>query len=503
LIIEPSLWAQPDAAMQHYAFMRECADDLAAELAALGLTLTIKVGEAVAVLKQLHATLGSFTLRSFEETGNWASFMRDRAVSAWAGSASVPWIESPGNGVVRRLKDRNQWSKHWMRRMQDAPLLAPAKVRAAIAVDSDAWPTPHALGLMQPDKAVRQHGGRTAAIECLAGFLNERGGPYRRAMSSPLSAQSACSRISPYLAWGCLSIREVVQTVWTRRARIKALPKVEQPAGMLASLTSFEGRLHWHCHFIQKLESEPQIEFRNVHRGFDGLRNEGEPSSDELVRLKAWREGRTGYPMVDACMRMVNTTGWLNFRMRAMLVSFASYQLWLHWRATGLWLAQQFLDYEPGIHWTQFQMQSGVTGINTIRMYNAVKQAQDHDPEGIFVRRWCPELALVPDTHIFEPWRMPGAMQAASLCIIGQDYPAPIVDQAQAMKDAKEKIYARRQNEDVRQEAARVFDRHGSRNPNREGVKRRSARKQAGLDVDEKNPAKPKPLPQLSLFEDE
>jgi deoxyribodipyrimidine photo-lyase len=142
--------------------------------------------------------------------------------------------------------------------------------------------------------------------------------------------------------------------------------------------------------------------------------------------------------MVDACMRGLNATGWLNFRMRAMLVSFASYHLWLHWRATGLYLAQQFLDFEPGIHWSQMQMQSGTTGINTLRIYSPTKQMADHDPGAVFVRRWVPE------------W---GSAR----------YPAPIVDEKQAVKAAKDRLYALRKRADTKTEAQTIQDKHGSR----------------------------------------
>ena len=100
---------------------------------------------------------------------------------------------------------------------------------------------------------------------------------------------------------------------------------------------------------MQKLEDEPEIEFRNFNRAYDGLRED--EFNDEY--FEAWCHGRTGYPMVDACMRALHQTGWINFRMRAMLVSFASYHLWLHWRQPALYLARLFLDYEPGIHYSQ------------------------------------------------------------------------------------------------------------------------------------------------------
>ena len=107
------------------------------------------------------------------------------------------------------------------------------------------------------------------------------------------------------------------------------------------------------------------------------------------MRLAAWEAGETGLPFVDACMRYLRATGWLNFRMRSMLVAVASYHLWLDWRATGPHLARQFTDYEPGIHWPQVQMQSGTTGMNTVRIYNPVKQGRDQDPAGVFTRGAC------------------------------------------------------------------------------------------------------------------
>jgi deoxyribodipyrimidine photo-lyase len=162
------------------------------------------------------------------------------------------------------------------------------------------------------------------------------------------------------------------------------------------------GRQHWHCHFMQKLEDEPRLEFENLHRAYDGMR----PDIADPQRLAAWCAGQTGFPFIDACMRALHQHGWINFRMRAMLMSFASYHLWLPWRETGLHLARKFVDYEPGIHWSQVQMQSGTTGINTTRVYNPIKQAQDHDPNGNFVRHWLPRMRAVPQPWLFQPWLM-------------------------------------------------------------------------------------------------
>ena len=141
-----------------------------------------------------------------------------------------------------------------------------------------------------------------------SGFFDKQLAHYRYSLSSPLSAEDACSRLSPYIAHGVISIRELMHKVWKMRAQVQSLPEPAQPKGVLASLKSFESRLHWHCHFIQKLESEPALEWRNLHPGYDGLR-EGEWNEAHFQALVA---GRTGWPLVDACVAMLRETGWIN-----------------------------------------------------------------------------------------------------------------------------------------------------------------------------------------------
>jgi deoxyribodipyrimidine photo-lyase len=249
-------------------------------------------------------------------------------------------------------------------------------------------------------------------------------------------------------------MREVVQQT---RQQMALLPP--QAKRHLAGLVGFQSRLYWHCHFIQKLESEPCIEYQNMHRGYDGLR-EADFNPDYLAALQ---QAKTGWPMVDACVTMLRETGWLNFRMRAMLVSVAAYPLWLHWRPVGQWLATQFLDYEPGIHWSQMQMQSGTTGINTTRVYNPIKQAQDQDPQRHFVRRWLPYMRRVPDTFLFEPWLMPHDLQVQYGLVPGQDIIEPIVQLASATQQAKQLLHSRRQQPEVKQAKLAVVEKHASR----------------------------------------
>ena len=472
-VYEPQMWAQSDMSARHLQFAGDGLRELALRIEEQGGKLLRLHGEMLEVLERLKGAFGAFELLSHEETGNGWSYARDQAVMRWCKASGVSWHQAPNNAVVRRLLShgggRNRWSAHWAVRMNEAPLPSPQdapwmKLMPTTVQDCSELAATD-LNVVGEVSEQIQRGGRTQAEQELFSFLHIRGQYYRSEMANPEGGALACSRISPYLAWGHLSIKEAVYATWARRQQLLAMPAPERPTGYLQSLKSFEGRLHWHCHFIQKLESEPEIEWRNVHRGFVGMRNEGELTEEESRRLKAWTEGRTGYPFIDACIRSLQATGWINFRMRAMLMSFASYQLWLHWRHSGLNLARMFTDYEPGIHWSQCQMQSGVTGINTVRIYNPVKQSQDQDPAGHFIRRWVPELRDMPAAFLHEPWKS---------AVLPGGYPAAIVELASATREAKEKIYGWKNRPGIRETAAKVYDKHGSRNPAREGVRGRS-----------------------------
>ena len=148
-----------------------------------------------------------------------------------------------------------------------------------------------------------------------------------------------------------------------------------------------------------------------------------------------------------------------------MVMAVASYHLWLDWRATGPILARLFTDYEPGIHWSQVQMQSGTTGMNAIRIYNPIKQGHDQDPTGAFTRHWVPELRDVPDAHLQEPWTWGRAAE-----VLDKIYPAPIVDVAHAARQARERVWAVRKETGFRDEANRLVAKHGSRKRRRPGI---------------------------------
>ncbi|MEM7664021.1 MAG: deoxyribodipyrimidine photo-lyase [Pseudomonadota bacterium] len=467
-VAEPELWQRPDMAGRQWDFVAESLTTLRRDLGALGQPLILRCGDIIDVLDDFRRQFNSIALWSHEETGNGWTYDRDKRVASWAREAGVSWTEVKQSGVIRRIKSRDGWAKQWDAFMAEPETEPPSALPPIDGIDLGPIPTGEDLGLLPDLCPGRQRGGRDAALDCLETFLHIRGAPYRRAMSSPAEGAEHCSRLSPHLAWGVLSMREVAQATWTRQRQLKA---DGVRGGWRGSMSSFQGRLHWRDHFTQKLEDEPGLEVRNLHRAYDGLRS----SEPDAVQLKAWCRGETGLPFVDACMRALHHTGWMNFRMRAMLMAVSSYHLWLDWRKPGEFLARQFTDYEAGIHWPQVQMQSGTTGINTVRIYNPVKQGYDQDPDGSLVRRWVPELATVPDEFVHEPWKWDRASS-----VLGKAYPLPIVDHIAAAKDARQKVWSVRKGADYRSTARNIQTKHGSR---KSGIPHTGQRRRAGSKV--------------------
>lgn len=452
-IFEPELWQQPDMSERQYLFLYESLQELNASLHALGQKLIVKIGDSVEVLQQIHSKYSIQSLWSHQETWNAWTYSRDIKVKKWTQSQQIPWHEPRQHGVIRKLNDRDGWALQWYKQMKKAVFSAPRQL-TCVEDYSEKLPRP----IERNSSMLIQKGGRSEALKLLDTFLNDRGENYTKQMSSPVTAFESCSRLSPHIAFGTVSIREVFQACEQRKKSIQSI-KSDNQKSWLSAMRSFSGRLRWHCHFIQKLEDEPKIEFENMHYCYNAIRKE----DFNQAYFEAWKSGNTGYPMIDACMRALQATGWINFRMRAMLMSFASYHLWLDWREPALHLARLFTDYEPGIHYSQVQMQSGTTGINAIRIYNPIKQGIDQDPDGIFIRYWLPELNQVEQRYIHTPWLVPEQMG---------NYPMPIIDESIARKAAADKLYGlRKNNMEHKEESLKIVRKHGSRKSSRRPIK--------------------------------
>jgi deoxyribodipyrimidine photo-lyase len=447
--LEPRLMNAPDAASRHWRFAWQSAAYLKEELERNGHGLQVVHQDALPVFEQLAQHHNIHTIFSHQETGNKASFDRDREMLSWCRDRNIQWAEFSQDGVLRGRKHRHGWAKR-MERFLEGPLLHPDLKRLkpfrGYETLAAGWKGPSLPASILQDAPDQQVGGAHNAQRYWQSFLEGRGANYGRHLSKPHLSRLSCSRLSPYLAWGNIGIREIWQ-------HCKKHETATTPMGR--ALRNLRERLWWRGHYLQKLEAEWEMEFDPINRGFKGLGR----VLDER-RYEAWKKGETGFPMVDASMRCLMHTGWLNFRMRAMLATFATFTLWLPYRPVALYLAKLFLDYEPGIHYPQLQMQAGLTGYHTLRIYNPVVQAAQHDPEGHFIHKWIPELRNIPAPQCHHPWKLTLMEQQFYQFQAGEDYPALIVDFDSVNAEHRERYWQLRNSEEVRKRLPAIWERH-------------------------------------------
>jgi deoxyribodipyrimidine photolyase len=391
-VIEDDYWQQPDTSGRQWCFIRDSLEDLDKQLRKAGNQLVVLRGTVIGALSELKASHAIERVFCHQETGGQWTFERDKAVIQWCSDNQIEFREWHQFGVVRRLKDRDIWDKTWTELMRQPVLEAPGSVPFAGAIQGVAWRgiEPGATAADRcPD---RQTGGSIRGETLLASFLERRCVGYQYNISSPNTAVRACSRLSPHIAYGTVSLREIYQQAKAAGIHRNTLPRKQK------SLTSFRSRLHW--------------------------------------------------------------------------------------REPALHLARLFTDFEPGIHYSQTQMQSGLTGINALRIYNPVLQSQKLDPHGEFIRRWIPELAGVPEEMIHTPWLMTPAQKAK---FGGNTYIAPVCDHEQAARAARKAVGDFRKQHVSREETGRVLHRHGSR--------------KGSHQTRPKSASQPPPDNQLSLFD--
>ncbi|GIW12063.1 MAG: deoxyribodipyrimidine photo-lyase [Dehalococcoidia bacterium] len=400
-------WRSPN----RVAFLLGSLAVLAEELARRGSRLHLRWGRPVAVVPAFAREAGASVVYCSREYSPYGR-RRDRAVAAALAAEGRTLTRLPGVLVHEpeavRKADGSPYTvytpfrKSWEQVPRRQPLPAPERLPPPPPLAAGTLPSLAELGLDTPSPQLPAP-GEVAARQRLQRFLDE--GLAHYAERRDLLAVAGTSRLSQDLRWGLLSPLEVV-------SRTQASPQ-------------FVAELLWREFYYSILFHFPEV----VHQEFQA-RYRGLPWREAPAELAAWREGRTGYPLVDAGMRQLAATGYLHNRARMVVASFLTKHLLIDWRHGERHFMELLVDGDLANNNGGWQWTAGVgtDAAPYFRVFNPVAQGQRFDPEGAYVRQWVPELRRVPTAYIHQPWQMPREVQEASGCHLGRDYPFPLVD---------------------------------------------------------------------------
>ena len=407
-------------------FMLESLADLDRGLRRLGSGLIVRRGPPEHELSALAREVGATAIHFTADVSPFAR-RRGARTSRALREAGVESVGHPGlcavddPGAIRTRQGRpytvfSPFHRSWLRCERRDVLTAPGALPPLPSgVAKGQLPSLAALGLEQ-EVADPPPGGEAEARRRLDGFLDGLVRDY--AKNHDALGSDRTSRLSPYLHFGCLSPRQVENR----------LPRGKGPE-------AFRRQLCWRDFYHQVLLHHPRnarSEHQNRYRGTIRWSYAKRP-------FEAWCQGRTGFPLVDAGMRQLREEGWMHNRARLVVGSFLTKDLGIDWRWGERWFMRMLVDGDEANNNGNWQWIASV-GVDPQppyrRMYNPALHMERYDPDGRYVRRYVPELRNVPDGHLREPWRMPEEVQQRSGCLIGKDYPGPIVDRERAREDA-------------------------------------------------------------------
>lgn len=442
-IYEPSQEFNYDFSYRHWAFINQSINHLSKFL-----NINTFYSEVQSVFELISEEYNIKSIYSHEETGNDTSYKRDLDIKAYVKQKNISWIEFQTNGVVRGLKDKNRWDKLWINKMNSPIVTSDINIHKEhfILLNHDLEVPSQIRNFMNQELDIEPN--ELNAHIALDSFINEKVDDYFKNISLPEKSRYHSSRLSAYISWGNISVRQIYHYCKENRDKVSNKKSLDQ----------FMARLKWHCHFIQKLEIEPELEYKNINSAYDNIRDK-----KNKKYIKAWKTGQTGYPLIDAAMRCVEETGYLNFRLRATVVSFFTHHLWQDWSKGSGHLAKMFIDYEPGIHFSQFQMQAGTVGVHTIRIYNPVKQSIEKDKDAIFITKWVPELSKLPVELRHKPWEITEMESELYDFKLGSDYPRPIVDHLKTAQEANRILHEMKKSKSSKKNTKKTLNKHVTR----------------------------------------
>ncbi|MEM9213641.1 MAG: FAD-binding domain-containing protein [Cyanobacteria bacterium P01_F01_bin.150] len=454
-ILDRALLEHPEIGVARVAFMLECLRSLHKDLRNRGGRLIIRYGDPVDILPKLVRETqaeGIYAHVDFERIyGRVRDARLNRALADQG--MKIRWFEPPGTtpDLVAYPNYRDLWYSQMQEPIIPAPIrvAVPDSIRSAWLEEgrshlsaniSDPIPTVEDLGFTADDKVIPP-GGIHSARKMLQEFLTRKTKSYYWQLSYP--GATATSGLSPHIKFGVISVRECYQTTQAFLSTLAPLnsPWADSTASqgrnqkVKRSCRQFISRLRWGSGFTQRFRYLPQLEVRSLYTIFD---DDGWDFNDRLY--EAWQIGQTGFPIIDAAARCLEATGgWkeLNFRVRAIYSSFLSNLMGMDWRYGALHFMQHLIDGDCPIDHYQWAMQSGVTHCldkTWTRIYNPGQAAVNRcDPNGVFIRRWLPELANVPIETLGAPPRL-------------KDYPPPMLDYREARQHRVEQLESQRKN---------------------------------------------------------